>query len=226
MCHYNSRLVFFYPIFEGHFFLFTWKIFSKFVAFSQYMNFFAPQIFRTSYSPAAQVRSNQPLTFATKYCVVVCNYMGYNLVITTPFSALFFYTFSPFFLFVSCVEILCTIWFLTFFVTKLFLHQIVVFYIQIRATLKYLKVSRPGAIDKFSNVNSYILRRPQCFAWHYIGQKLGGDFAKFCGLLRIYELIAVWNFNGTSMEWYLLFCLSVLICWGPVRYNYSMRCVS
>ena len=94
MCHYNSRLVFFYPIFEGHFFLFTWKIFSKFVAFSQYMNFFAPQIFRTSYSPAAQVRSNQPLTFATKYCVVVCNYMGYNLVITTPFSALFLHLFS------------------------------------------------------------------------------------------------------------------------------------
>ena len=26
------------------------------------------------------------------------------------------------------------------------------------------------------------------FDWHYIGQKLGEDFAKFCGLLRIYEL--------------------------------------
>ena len=26
------------------------------------------------------------------------------------------------------------------------------------------------------------------FGWHYIGQKLGQDFAKFCGLLRIYEL--------------------------------------
>jgi hypothetical protein len=26
------------------------------------------------------------------------------------------------------------------------------------------------------------------FDWHYIGQKQGGDFAKFCGLLRIYEL--------------------------------------
>ena len=25
------------------------------------------------------------------------------------------------------------------------------------------------------------------FDWHYIGQKLDGDFAKFCGLLRIYE---------------------------------------
>ena len=24
--------------------------------------------------------------------------------------------------------------------------------------------------------------------WHYIGQKLGEDFAKFCGHLRIYEL--------------------------------------
>ena len=29
---------------------------------------------------------------------------------------------------------------------------------------------------------------PRLFDWHYIGQKLGEDFAKFCGLLRIYEL--------------------------------------
>ena len=28
----------------------------------------------------------------------------------------------------------------------------------------------------------------QIFDWHYIGQILGGDFAKVCGLLRIYEL--------------------------------------
>ena len=26
------------------------------------------------------------------------------------------------------------------------------------------------------------------FDWHYIGQIYSGDFAKFCGLLRIYEL--------------------------------------
>jgi hypothetical protein len=39
------------------------------------------------------------------------------------------------------------------------------------------------------------LKRPQnlrnlhqLFDWQYIGQKIGGDFAKFCGLLRIYEL--------------------------------------
>jgi hypothetical protein len=28
---------------------------------------------------------------------------------------------------------------------------------------------------------------PLTFDWHYIGQKYGEDFAKFCGLLRIYE---------------------------------------
>ena len=34
-----------------------------------------------------------------------------------------------------------------------------------------------------------ILRnRHQLFDWQYIGQTIGGDFAKFCGLLRIYEL--------------------------------------
>ena len=29
------------------------------------------------------------------------------------------------------------------------------------------------------------------FDWHYIGQKQGGDFTKFCGLLGIYEPICV-----------------------------------
>ena len=34
-----------------------------------------------------------------------------------------------------------------------------------------------------------ILRNLHCwFDWHYIGQINAGDFAKFCGLLRIYEL--------------------------------------
>ena len=30
----------------------------------------------------------------------------------------------------------------------------------------------------------------QCelFDWHYIGRIIGGDFVRFCGLLRIYEL--------------------------------------
>ena len=38
------------------------------------------------------------------------------------------------------------------------------------------------------------------FDWHYIGQKYGEYFAKFCGLLRIYELYI----QGHSMQ-YLLF---------------------
>ena len=34
-----------------------------------------------------------------------------------------------------------------------------------------------------------ILHNLYCrFDWHYIGQIYSGDFAKFCGLLRIYEL--------------------------------------
>jgi hypothetical protein len=31
----------------------------------------------------------------------------------------------------------------------------------------------------------------QLFDWQYIGQIIGGDFAKFCGLLRIYEFYLV-----------------------------------
>ena len=37
------------------------------------------------------------------------------------------------------------------------------------------------------------------FVWHYIGQIYGGDFAKFCGLLRIYELYLL------HREWYKRF---------------------
>ena len=34
----------------------------------------------------------------------------------------------------------------------------------------------------------------QLFDWQYIGQKIGGDFAKFCGLLKIYELYFLLGF--------------------------------
>ena len=40
------------------------------------------------------------------------------------------------------------------------------------------------------------------FDWHYIGQKLGGDFAKFFGLLRIYELYHIGSFI-TSRRFFL-----------------------
>ena len=39
-----------------------------------------------------------------------------------------------------------------------------------------------------------ILQNPQqLFDWQYIGQIIGGDFAKFCGLPRIYELYKFWR---------------------------------
>ena len=55
--------------------------------------------------------------------------------------------------------------------------------------------------------SSNILRRPQNFAksplltfdWHYIGQKFGGVFSKFCGLLRIYELY-LWRKNKSLLK--------------------------
>ena len=41
----------------------------------------------------------------------------------------------------------------------------------------------------YSEKATKILRNlHQIFDWHYIEQIFGGDFAKFCGLLRIYEL--------------------------------------
>ena len=40
----------------------------------------------------------------------------------------------------------------------------------------------------------------QLFDWQYIGQIIGGDFAKFCGLLRIYELYVVLELVAESLE--------------------------
>ena len=36
----------------------------------------------------------------------------------------------------------------------------------------------------------------QLLDWQYIGQIIGGDFAKFCGLLRIYELYQINKLHG------------------------------
>ena len=43
-------------------------------------------------------------------------------------------------------------------------------------------------VHKFWEGNKILQSLHLTFDWHYIGQKWCGDFAKFCVLLRIYEL--------------------------------------
>ena len=43
----------------------------------------------------------------------------------------------------------------------------------------------------------------QIFDWQYIGQIIGGDFAKFCSLLRIYELYHIHELLVRIRMWYL-----------------------
>ena len=40
----------------------------------------------------------------------------------------------------------------------------------------------------------------QLFDWQYIGQRIDGDFSKFCGLLRIYELYSLYTESTKWME--------------------------
>ena len=51
----------------------------------------------------------------------------------------------------------------------------------------------------------------QLFDWHYIGQIIGGDFANFFGLLRIYELYLeklLWKqISGKSCAWVWIYTL-------------------
>ena len=55
--------------------------------------------------------------------------------------------------------------------------------------------------DDSFNVHMYILRRPQIFEKSPM-HLCGGDFAKFCGLLRIYELYK----SGQLNSWFILSC--------------------
>ena len=48
-------------------------------------------------------------------------------------------------------------------------------------TVTKLKFMNSEKATKFCEISTI-------FDWQYIGQIIGGDFAKFCGLLRIYEL--------------------------------------
>ena len=41
-------------------------------------------------------------------------------------------------------------------------------------------------LDSFDQSRALVVQA--ALVWQYIGQIIGGDFAKFCGLLRIYEL--------------------------------------
>ena len=45
-----------------------------------------------------------------------------------------------------------------------------------------------GKVHIFWEGHKIFLNLHQLFDWQYLGQIIGGDFIKFCGLLRIYEL--------------------------------------
>jgi hypothetical protein len=48
--------------------------------------------------------------------------------------------------------------------------------------------SQASKVHTFLEGHKILRNLHQLFDWQYIGQIIGGDFAKFCGLLRIYEL--------------------------------------
>ena len=56
----------------------------------------------------------------------------------------------------------------------------------------------------------------QLFDWQYIGQIIGGDSAKFCGLLRIYELydnaILAIDIKSVSLNVKVQSALGLVLC--------------
>ena len=52
----------------------------------------------------------------------------------------------------------------------------------------FFKVSISGKVHIFSEGHKILRNLHLTFDWHYIGQNQGGHFAKFSGLIRIYEL--------------------------------------
>ena len=59
-----------------------------------------------------------------------------------------------------------------------------------------------GTFFKVKEGHKILRNLHQLFDWQYIGQTaIGGDFAKFCGLLRIYELYEE-TFSGNSSPFF------------------------
>ena len=58
--------------------------------------------------------------------------------------------------------------------------------------VKFIYAEKATKFCEISTADHKILRNlHRRFDLHYIGQIYGGDFAKFCGLLRIYELYKI-----------------------------------
>ena len=49
--------------------------------------------------------------------------------------------------------------------------------------------SKNDKVHIFWEAQNFLQNLHQLFDWQYIGQIIGGDFAKFCGLLSLYELL-------------------------------------
>ena len=49
-----------------------------------------------------------------------------------------------------------------------------------------IEYERRDKVHIFCEGHKILRNLHQLFDWQYIGQIIGGDFAKFCGLLRIY----------------------------------------
>ena len=60
------------------------------------------------------------------------------------------------------------------------------------------QLAAPDKVHIFWEGHKILRNLPLTFDWHYIGQKWGGDFAKFCGLLKIYELYHKYKFLSDS----------------------------
>ena len=55
-------------------------------------------------------------------------------------------------------------------------------------SLKITGLKKKGKVHIFCEGHKILRNLHQLFDWQYIGQIIGGDFAKLCGLLRTYEL--------------------------------------
>ena len=64
------------------------------------------------------------------------------------------------------------------------------------------------------------MRNHHCrFDWHQTGQIYGGDFSKFCGLLRTYELYPAAHRYAVGAA-----VVAIILLWHPTMVEISKHC--
>ena len=93
-----------------------------------------------------------------------------------------------------------------------FLWTLPIEHLRFHQKFLYFLIIRPVIVCIFQEDYKVFRNLHHRFDWHYIGQIYGGDFAKFCGLLKIHELYDSWKFKMPVPDFKLYWITTKTTC--------------